>query len=363
MNFASLLQNPQQNNRTVFRILATIIAILGLFLALNIIAPAIVSFILNVLWILLIVIVITFFVLGILVVFGMRKEVSRALDILLEGSLTILDFIQLIRELWAEFISTLKEFLVFVAPVFSYIFALILYLLVLMLYKWVGRENDVTYMTVIITFVMIFLVGVMNRPTDVVPDLSGWINRFKKNFQEAFIDGTEVVLFIFFLTMDSSDLFFLPAEYNIPLHAELFGVDLMTRSFVFTDHLQFTTTLIIIAISIEIFRNILRIIAVARKYYVQNYISLSDKSSGSLMGLLKDSIRQSFYELKDDVVRFITFTTVLFFVFMFFPRLKLMTLVIASFSSLVLDIIFVKRLTASKGKDLISRILSKLFNI
>jgi hypothetical protein len=358
------LMEPNGNkNKAFFRLLAFVIALLGLFLALNIIAPTLVSIILNFVGILLLIIVIIFFALGTLVILGMKKEVSKALDIFLEGSLSILDFIQLIKDVWAQFIRTLKEFLIFAAPIFAFILALLLYLLILMLYKWVGREHDVTIMTIILTFILVFVVGVLNRPEGTIRELVSWGDRFQKSFKSSFVDGTEVVLFLFFLTMDSDKLFFLPKEYNIPLHAEMFGYDLMTRSFVFTDHLDITVVIIVATISMELFRNLLRIFAVARKYYAQHYTSLMDTTGHSKMNLLKQSIRLSFKELKEDVVKFITFTTVLFFVFMFFPRLKLLTLVVASLASVILDVIIISRLTAERGNDLITRILAKLFNL
>jgi hypothetical protein len=48
---------------------------------------------------------------------------------------------------------------------------------------------------------------------------------------------------------------------------------------------------------------------------------------------------------------------------MFFPRLKLLTLVVASMASVLLDVIIISRLTAKKGNDLVSRILTKLFKL
>jgi hypothetical protein len=358
------LMEPNGNkNRSFFRLLTFIIGLLAIFLALNFVAPVVVSVILNFIGILLLIVVIIFFALGTLVILGMKKEVSKALDIFLEGSLTILDFIQLVKDVWAQFIRTLKEFLIFAAPLFAFILALLLYLLILMLYKWVGQNNDVTIMTIVLTFILVFIVGILNRPETTIREIVTWGDRFKKSFQSSFVDGTEVVLFLFFLTMDSDKLFFLPKELNIPLHAEVFGYDLMTRSFVFTDHLDVTVVIIVATILMELFRNFLRIFAVARKYYAQHLPTLMDRSGQSKMNLLKESIRLSFRELKDDVVKFITFTTVLFFVFMFFPRLKLLTLVVASMASVLLDVIIISRLTAKKGNDLVSRILTKLFKL
>jgi hypothetical protein len=67
--------------------------------------------------------------------------------------------------------------------------------------------------------------------------------------------------------------------------------------------------------------------------------------------------------MKDDVVKFITFSTALFAVFLLFPRLKLFTLALASITGLLLDLVIQERLTALESNDLISRILAKVFKL
>ncbi len=254
MDFSKLLSsNDQQNqNRTFFRFLTGIVAILAFFIALNILFPTFVSALLNFLWILLLIIVVVFFALGTLVVFGMRKEVGRILDVLLEGSLTILDFIEFIRELWRKFIETLKAFLLFSAPVYAYMLGFIIYVFLLFIYKSFGRAHDVTVLTIVLTVVLVLLIGILNRPETGSEELFNWKSRFKKVFKDSFADASEVILFIFFLTMDSTDLFFLPKDLNVELHAKIGTYDLMTRSFRFQNNLDITVNLIIAAISTEI---------------------------------------------------------------------------------------------------------------
>ena len=363
MDFSNLINNKDQSNSAFFRFLSSIVGILAFFIILNILAPTFVSVLLNFLWILLLIIVVIFFALGALVIFGMRKEVGHILDVLLEGSLSILDLIDLIKRIWSQFIDTLREFLVFSAPVYAYMVGTIIYILLLILYKTVGKTTDVTVLTIIITVVLVAFVGILNKPGETSVDMFNWRSRFRKSFKSAFADASEVIIFVFFLTMDSTKLFFLPADLNVELHAKILDYDLMTRSFVYSDHFQLTISIIIAAITVEIIRNVLKLVAVSRKYYVENLQSLEFRNKATKVELVKRSIRQGFADSKDDVVKFITFTTVLFGVFMFFPRLKLITLVLASFTSLVLDLIILSRLTSPRGNDLITRILSKVFKI
>ncbi len=78
---------------------------------------------------------------------------------------------------------------------------------------------------------------------------------------------------------------------------------------------------------------------------------------------IKTAIRNSFGDTKDDIVKFITFTTALISVFLFFPRLKLFAMVVASITALLLDFVVPGRLIMKQGNDLISRILNKAFRL
>jgi len=347
-------------NRRIFVLLKWVVVIVGIFLIANILFPTAVSIILNILWILLLFLVILFFSLGLLTVVGMRKEVSRVLDVLLEGSLTIIDFLQFLKEVWKQFVILLQEFVIYAAAVFAYILCFIIYVLLLLLYKYVGTSNDVTLLTIILTIAMVGGFGILNKPVPDVFQLNNWKARFKKKFKQGFIDGTEIILFLFFLTMDSTKLFFIPASLNIPLYAQFGEHDLMVKSFNYSDDFRFTLNLIVAAITIEVLRNILRIVAMAKFYYHQEVLL---GSKDSFTDMLKRSVRKSFVDLKDDIIRFITFTTVLFFVFMFFPKLKLLTLVLASGTNMLLDIFIRERLVSKKATDLISRTLTTIFRV
>ncbi len=366
MKFTSrIAEKFGKNNvdRKVFSLLSTFIIIVILFIAAGILFPTTVSVILNILWITIITLVVIFFVLGILVIVGMRKEVGQVLDAFLEGSLKIIDFLELIRSLWAKFIQLIKDFLIFAAPFIAYALAFLVYIILLLIYKSIGRNNDVTVLTVIITAVSIFAFGVISKPQQDVYELT-WGKQFTKKLKAGFVDGFEVVLFIFFLTMDSTNIFFLPASLNVPLHAEFAGYDFMKRSYNYSDHMSVTLNFILITIIVEIIRNALRIFTLARSYYLEYTSSIAEEHSGTL-SVIKNAIRKSFQNSKSDLTKFITTNTVLFAVFLLFPRLKLFTLTIASISNFILDLIFRSRLSPKRerGTDLISRCLVKLFKI
>ncbi len=366
--FEEILKKIDQKNTTqrIFKILMGFLIVVILGIVSNILFPTVMSIIFNIIWIVLLAIVIVFIFLGILVIVGLREEAGQILDVLLEGSLTLVDLIRFLKELYQRFVTVLKEFLIYAAPVFSYGLNLIIYIALMFLYKYIGKNNDVTALTFILTIVLITVVSFLTKPSDEVgsnAELAGsqWFTIFKKRIHESFADGMEILLFLFFLTMDSTNLFFLPESLNVPLKAELSGYDLMIRGFVYNNHLKITTILIIIATFTEIVRNALRIVVSARSHY-QREVDLEHPNL-RFAERLKIAIRKSFQDAKDDFVKFITYTTFLLFVFILFPRLKLLTLAIASVTSLILDILMPSRVKPSPRNDLISKVLTKVLRL
>lgn len=350
---------PKAPNQAVFRILGVAIAVVGLFVVLGLVFPAALSFLASLLWVTLLTGVIVFFGLGALVIIGLKREASRILDVLFEGSLSIIDVIKFIRLAIDRFIYLLKEFLVFISPILSFIIAGLIYVMVLTLYKNVGRSFDVTGLTIILTLLLVAFVGMVTAPKPIVEGDDSWKFRFKKKFEASFSDWIEVVVFAFFLTMDSTNLFFLPENLNIPVRAQIGDYDLMIRSIQLKDHFTTTVNLIILAITVEIFRNALRLVAYSLRYYKESgNENITERSS-----MIKEAIRKGFKELKENILKFIAFTSVLIFVFLFFPRLKLLTIVVASLTSLFLDLIMIQRLNAQYSPDLISRVLTKIFRV
>jgi hypothetical protein len=268
--------------------------------------------------------------------------------------------VRFLKEAWKRFVALLREFLIYAAPIFAYLINLVIYIVLMYLYKGVGKDYDVTVLTFALTITLVVAVSLINRPGVKNTDNGSapWVLVFKQRFRSGFSDGLEILLFLFFLTMDAENLFFLPEALRVPLRASIGNYDLMVRGFVYNDHLKTTLTLIIIAIFTEILRNTLRIVAAAIIYYRKDLtegITLTEK--------LKLAIRKSFGETRDDFIIFVTYTTFLLFVFLLFPRLKLLTLSIASVTSLILDIFMPSRVKPEPKSDLIARIIMKLFGL
>lgn len=352
-----------ERNKGLFKLLASLIVLAGLFLAGNLLFPEAMSVIGNIVGVILIVVVVIFFAIGIMVIVGLKKEANSILDVLLEGSLTIIDILDFIKLVYRRFVEVLKDFVLYVTPVIAYVLNFLLYVLVIYIYKSVGINHDVTYLTIGLTFLMVMGFGIVNKPSNSEVDPNKWKSQFMARFKMAFIDGLEVLLFVFFLTMDSKNLFFLPEHLRIEIKAQVFNYDLMVRSFHYSDSIRITTALVTITVVLEIFRNILKVIAAARMNYSMGLRNLSMEQKVSKSTLIKAALRKTFVDLKDDLIKFITYNTVLFAVFMLFPRLKLLTLVVASVSNLILDFIMPSRLTRQRSSDLISRLLIKFFKL
>lgn len=346
-----------------FSFLVLLIAVLVIVGLVGIYAPTVFFAILNFFWISFLIIAAVFLLLGTLVIVGMKSEVSRILDMVLEGGLTVLDFIDFLRAIVRNFIALIKEFILFAVPLFSFIAAGVVYLALLYVYKTVGAQNDVTWFTIVITFSLVFIVGYLNRPLLVEEPVElTWSKKVAKKFKAFFNDSLEVVIFIFFLTLDSTKFFFIPPRLNVELHAELGNYNLMERGFLID---RITIILVVAAIVIEVFRNILRVIVGAFVYYKEGQnLNITQNLNYRALHIFKESIRKSFTNLKDDLMRLLTFTTFLIFVFLLFPRLKLLAMTITSITFLLLDFIFPARMTTRvKSTDLVSRILSKLFKV
>jgi hypothetical protein len=327
--------------------------------------PSATKIVLNILWFTSLSVAIMFIAMGIMAILGMKKEVGQLLEIFMEGSFSVMDLIDFIKQVVRLFGEKVREALLSLAPLFSYILATSVYLGTLYLYKLVGRTFDVTALTIGISVMGVALLSYINLPGRTDLTKTGWRYDFAKRLNKAFIDSFEVVLFIFFLTMDSTHLFYVPADLNVPLRATVSNYNLMDRGFKLTDA---KTTLILIAAAIvlEIIRNVLKIAYSSRKYY-GNWLEtepLNNATDRQRYQNGKKAVRLAFAESKDDLVRFVSFTTVLIIVFITFPRLKLMSMAVASLTLLVFDLVFpVRLLTKTRNRDLISVILEKTLKI
>lgn len=345
--------SPQSKSR-VFKVLSWFVGVIGLLVVVSILSPTALNIILNVLRVVSIGVVSIFFVLGILVIIGLRKEATRVLDILLEGSLTFIDFIEFLKILYRRFLEMLKEFFLYITPVLSYITAAIIYILLLVLYKTIGRSYDVTLFTIVITIILVTSVALLNKNKSEEEAVT-YAKKVASIYKKYFIDAFEVVLLVFFLTIDSTRLFFLPENLNVGILAKFKDYDLMLRGFT-ANHLSLTINIVTVAIVSEIIRYSMRITALAKRYYAT---ILEPRR----IIRIKLAVRMAFGNAKDDIVRFITFTTVLFSVFLIFPRLKLLSLAVTSLTNLVIDLFIPERLVISRGKDLMNRVINKVFRL
>lgn len=351
-------------NKTTLRVLAIALFIIIVLGTLGVFYSRVFLIMVNIFWLLMFATVIIFLFLGVLVMIGLKKEAGKILDVLFEGTLTIIDIINFIKKAINQFIYLLKEFILLAMPYIAMALALVVYFLLLYLYKWFGSTSDVTIFTVVLTFAVILLLGIFDLNNKVPEDPMAWKYRVGQAFKNTFRDSLEVVIFIFFLTMDSTNLFFLPKDLNLPLKAEFFGYDFMKRGFVVNDHyVRITSTIIIVSISIEMLRHAMKIIKIAFRRYSELKLDPELVNRFGRVALAKQAVRGSFYDSKTGTIRFITFTTVLIFVFLMFPRLKLLAMAVTSIASILLDLLIPDRLLATKQEDLISRVLGFVFRV
>lgn len=350
--------------RLIFGTLFAIVAIVVIMVLLATFFPQIFLVVINIFWLILVGMGLIFLLLGVLVMFGLRKEAERLINIMLEGSLSLIDVADFFKDVLRTFKRLAKEFVLFVTPIFSLLTGFLIYLLLLYLYKWYGREHDLTIFTVILTAILIFISAIMNKPVKEIKKFKSWGELVRHRFSKSFKDSLEVVIFVFFITLDSTNLFFLPPELNIELHAAWGDYNLMTRSFTFDNHLRTTITLVTAAILIEVLRNAFKLGFVAYKNFrlASDYLENKGREFRTVE-VIKISMRESVRKSMDELVKFIVFTTVLISVFLIFPRLKLLSMVVASFTALIMDFIIIDRLKISKGEDLISRLLAKIFRL
>lgn len=344
------------------QVIIFILVVLGIVLAFA--APQLLMSFLSILWIATICLAGFFLVLGAMIIIGMRVQVKRILEIIMEGSLGIVDIIEFAKEVIRTTIRTIQDVLLFLVPVFSYIVAFLVYFLILVLFKFVGARFDVSLFTIGLTAVLMLVIGFLNRASRKKVDTGTWFSAFNKKFQSVFADAMEVAVFILFLTMDSTSLFFLPQALNIPLRAELLGFDLMIPGWDVAHGIQFTLTIIMITVVIELIRYASRIATGGVYFYreINQYMG-STNERFSAGDQIKHAIRQSFEANKDDVVKFITYFTILILVFLAFPKLKLLSMATASAVGLLLDFMYRDRMSVKRGEDLISRIITKVFKV
>lgn len=324
--------------------------------------------IINAFWLVMFCLVTVFLLLGVLIMIGLKNQVKEILDIFVAGSLTVVDFMQFVKDAWKFILEVFKQVIYFLVPVFAYGIGAAIYFGLMFAFKWVGKTyHDVTLFTIFLAAALTIAVGFLNKPLknkndNVEPT---WLKKVQLRFKDLFSDAIEVVLFVFFLTMDSTKLFFLPWDLgSIELESAYKGYDFMVRGFTIDGGLRTTLSLVMIAVGIEILRFAIRILAAGMKFYKEVNMYMGDdnkKLNGA--GQIKWAIRQGFEVHKDDSVGFITYTTFIVIVFLAFPRLKLLAMAVASTSALILDLAMKNRLVIKKKHDLFSKLIAFLFRV
>lgn len=347
--------------RVVFWILSLILITALVLVSTAIFWPETFSLVMNVFWLVFFVIAVSFISLAVLAFLGLRNQVKKIMSVIFEGTLSILDILEFIDLLWKMFIKILKEFILFITPLFAILLLVMIYLFVLTFYKKYGRDNDVTILTILLTFVLVAFSSIIGLPKTHKPGNPGWFKKVFKRFGQYFRDGLEVMIFVFFLTLDSTNLFFLPPELNTLLYANIGDYDLMKTSITVDAHFVNTLTLIIAAIVVELIRTLMILIVGGVRFYREGKkIMLEKNYTYAPVKLFKAAMSHSFKTTLDDFLKFTVFTTVLIAVFVLFPRLKLLSMLVASCTNFAMDLIFPQRMRFAYGDDLLSKIIIKV---
>lgn len=362
--------DPERYSRFVSAIIILILLLVLVGGVLAFTSPATFSAVISAFWMIIFCTVALFLVLGILIMVGLKEQVKQILDIFIEGTLSIVDIMNFLKMAVTFVVDVIKQVVYFLIPVFAYLIGAVVYFALLYAYKWVGKQFDVTLFTIFLAALLVVITGLLNRRSKDEGSLDlTWGRKLQLRFKDFIGDALEVVLFVFFLTMDSTKLFFLPSDLNVEIHSAVAlnaneTYNFMVRGWSFDSMLRTTLTLVMAAVGIEIARFALRIVAAGYEFYkeINAYIGeTNQKMTGS--DQVKWALRQSFEVHKDDVIRFITYTTFIIIVFLFFPRLKILAMAVASLTMVIMDLLMRDRLVIKKGNDLFSKLVSFLFRV
>lgn len=335
-----------------------------ILILLSITYPSVFTIVKNLIWVTIFSVAMLFFTVGVLTVIGRKKEASKVIDLILEGSVSMIDIMDLLSIFYKTFLESMKKVAATVIPYFAYVLSIFIYFGILALYKYVGSLKDVAILTIVLTIILTITVGFLNRPKAVQNTIkfNEYFNNILKNFRKYFVDSFEITIFILFLTIDSTNLSFLPSELNVPINATISNYNLIYRGFS-ADHVDITVKLVGIGLFVESLRMALKLGATALKVYNTTPLNGSLNAQEASVQKRKQVIRKTVHKSKGNIMRFASFTTFMMFVFMFFPRLKLVALITASTTNLFLDVVIPGRLTFTQSTDLISRIFNKVVRV
>ena len=212
--------DPGRYSRFITGVVMLVILLVLVGGVLAITAPATFSAVINAFWLFMFCLVLLFLVLGVLIMVGLKNQVKQILDIFVEGTLSIVDIMNFFKLAFNFIIDVLKQAVYFLIPFVSYLLGALIYFVLLYAYKWVGKTYDVTLFTVVLATVLVVATGMLNRRSKAEGKVElEWGRKVQLRFKDLFGDALEIVLFVFFLTMDSKNLFFLPKELNIEIRA------------------------------------------------------------------------------------------------------------------------------------------------
>ena len=357
-----------QKNGLLSKVIGALALFITVMIFIGILKPGLFFTIINIFWFVIFVVTLTIVILGILTFVGRKEEAKIIINLFMEGSMTIIDVVDFLNVLRKTFVQVVTDAILVAIPYLGIVLSGLLYFFIMLIYKLSGKYIDVTVPTIILTVFVTLFAGVMTLPK--VNGTTARVYSYKvmeamKKFKRSFVDSFEVVIFLLFLTIDSPNLFFIPKSLHGEINATIGDYDLMVRGFVFSDHLQTTIKIIGIMFFIELLRRFLRVGAIFRKYYrnIELVVESDDASTMRSTQKIKPALRKTVALTSDDFLMFATFNVFILLVFLVFPRLKLLTLVCASITALVLDIIFPARLTSETASDLLSRIFQKIIDI
>lgn len=319
-------------------------------------SPTLFNIIFNVLRGLLVGLVILFVLVTFLVLIGLREQAAELIHRIIDGSLTSIDLYEALRRFGKNVWKRIKKMFRNLAPLYALVINLYLYFALMFLFRFVGSMYDVTLFTIVLTFSLVLLTAFLTRPKK-----QKTADTFRQDFTANFTDFFEIMLFVFFLTIDIEHLFFLPDALQVPLEAQIGDYNLMVRGINIYDHFGTTLNIILFIVIIELTRRALGFYIMAKDYQKE----LEANNYNGDVPILKLSLQRSLHGNIDDIIKFVTYITFVVFVFLFFPRLKLLAMAVASLAALFADFLFVDRLRATpeKKQDLIGRIINKLFRI
>ncbi len=303
---------------------------------------------------------ILFVILGFLVIIGFGKEVKSFLTTTFHGIMQLFLIAKVLRNIYRWIIKILQRLMFFLSPFISAAIVLYVYYLLMYLYKFVGLSRDVTGLTVALTILLTVAIRLFPRMSSDSAEKTFWALWFEKTARILF-DFFELMVFVFFITLDWVKVPFLPSNLWVLIAAHISEYDLMIRGVNFHYSFFFTIWLAGFAFFAEFIRQAFKIIHRSRYYYVTLKVSQPFKSR---LDLFEEAVSESFYYSLADLVTFFGYTTVVTVTFFLFPRLKLLSLIFFSLTSLAMDII--KPVYVPVGtppQDLLTRVIIRTLNL